>query len=240
MEKVKRVIETKRNKTRDLPAILRIIVGVLVFGSIWGFLEATVGGLFHLFNVPNAGAIMAGAGTAVMGAALAIYRKPAILPAIAIIAASFKLLNVWLLFVPANVPHIVNPVAAIILEALAFSIAVVFLMERIEKNTLNIIWPAVLAGLLSATAFACFAVYVTHASINARAGLDSIREFVMGNGLVQAMYSGVLAPLGYMLGKKLAAITSPVFTSRPLNYAISASTVLLCWGFSAVAVMAGL
>jgi hypothetical protein len=232
--------EVTQNKLKNIPVLVRLIIGVLVFGSIWGFLEATLGGFLNLIIFPNKGAIMGGIGMAIMGAALAIYRKPAMLPGIGIVAASFKWLNAWLLFVPASAVQIINPAMAIILEALAFSLVVAFLMNRIEKNVYVGVWAAVLAGLMSAIAYVYFAVYVTHSPIFARLGIESIGEFILGNGVVQAVFFGVLAPLGYVVGKKLAAITPPVLTRRPIYYAVSASTVLLCWGVSALAIMAGL
>jgi hypothetical protein len=232
--------EVTRNKISNLPVVVRLIIGVLVFGSIWGFLEATLGGFLNLIIFPNKGAIMGGIGMAIMGAALAIYRKPAMLPGIGIVAASFKWLNAWLLFVPASAVQIINPAMAIILEALAFSLVVAFLMNRVEKNIYVGVWAAVLAGLMSAIAYVYFAVYVTHSPIFARLGIGSIGEFIVGNGVVQAVFFGVLAPLGYVVGKKLAAITPSVLTRRPIYYTVSASTVLLCWGVSALAIMAGL
>jgi len=232
--------EVTQNKLNNIPVLVRLIIGVLVFGSIWGFLEATLGGFLNLIIFPNKGAIMGGIGMAIMGAALAIYRKPAMLPGIGIVAASFKWLNAWLLFVPASAVQIINPAMAIILEALAFSLVVAFLMNRIERNVYVGVWAAVLAGLMSAIAYVYFAVYVTHSPIFARLGIESIGEFIVGNGVVQAVFFGVLAPLGYVVGKKLAAITPPVLTRPPIYYAVSASTVLLCWGVSALAIMAGL
>jgi hypothetical protein len=232
--------EVTRNKLNNLPVVVRLIIGVLVFGSIWGFLEATLGGFLNLIIFPNKGAIMGGIGMAIMGAALAIYRKPGMLPGIGIVAASFKWLNAWLLFVPASAVQIINPAMAIIFEALAFSLVVAFLMNRIEKNVYVAVWAAVLAGLTSAIAYVYFAVYVTHSPIFVRLGIKSIGEFIVGNGAVQAVFFGVLAPLGYVVGKKLAAITPPVLTRQPIYYAVSAFTVLLCWGFSALAIMAGL
>lgn len=229
-----------QNKLSNLPVVVRLVIGVLVFGSIWGFFEATLGGFLNLIIFPNKGAIMGGIGMAIMGAALAIYRKPAMLPGIGIVAASFKWLNAWLLFVPASAVQIINPAMAIISEASAFSLVVAFLMNRIEKNVYVGVWAAVLAGLMSAIAYVYFAVYVTHSPIFARLGIESIGEFILGNGVVQAVFFGVLAPLGYVVGKKLAAITPPVLTRQPIYYAVSASTVLLCWGGSALAIMAGL
>ena len=82
---------------------------------------------------PNKGAIIAGIGVAIMGAALAIYRKPAMASAIGIVATSFKLLNVWI-FVPVSYVNIVNPAMAIVLESLTFTLVAVLLKDRIGRN----------------------------------------------------------------------------------------------------------
>ena len=89
-------------------SLLHLIIGILVFGSIWGFFEATLGGFLNLIIFPNKGAIMGGIGMAIMGCALAVYRKPAMLPGIGLVAASFKWLNAWLLFVPASAVNIIK------------------------------------------------------------------------------------------------------------------------------------
>jgi hypothetical protein len=218
----------------------RIIIGILVFGSIWGLLEATLGGFLNMIIFPNKGAIMGGIGMAIMGAALAIYRKPAMLPGIGIVAASFKWLNAWLLFVPVSAIHIVNPAMAIFLESLAFSLVATFLMYRMDKNVYVGAWAAFLAGLISITAYGYFSVYIMHAPLFARMGVSSVPEFIAGHGVIQAVFFGMLAPLGYLLGKKLAT-TSPVFLRRPLYYyATSAAIVCVCLVISAVAIRAGL
>jgi hypothetical protein len=218
----------------------RVIIGILVFGSIWGLLEATLGGFLNMIIFPNKGAIMGGIGIAIMGAALAIYRKPAMLPGIGIVAASFKWLNSWLLFVPVSAIHIVNPAMAIFLESLAFSLVVTFLMYRIYKNVYVGAWAAFLAGLISVTAYGYFSVYIMHAPLFARMGVSSVPEFIAGHGVIQAVFFGMLAPLGYLLGKKLTA-TAPVFLRRPLYYyATSAAIVCVCLVISAIAVQAGL
>jgi hypothetical protein len=232
--------EVTRSKLGNIPYPVRIIIGILVFGSIWGLLEATLGGFLNLIVFPNKGAIMGGIGMAIMGAALAVYRKPAMLAGIGIVAASFKWLNAWLLFVPPSAVRIINPATAILFEALAFSLVAAFLMNRIEKNVYVGVWAAALAGLMSATAYIYFAVYVTDSPIFARLGIESIGEYIIGDGLVQAVFFGVMAPLGYVAGKRLTTITIPVLTRRPVYYAVSASALLLCLGCSALAIMAGL
>ena len=224
----------------DWQSWTRVIIGILVFGSIWGLLEATLGGFLNMIIFPNKGAIMGGIGMAIMGAALAIYRKPAMLPGIGIVAASFKWLNSWLLFIPASAIHIINPAMAIFLESLAFSLVVTFLMYRMNKNVYVGAWAAFLAGLISVTAYGYFSIYIMHAPLFERMGVSSVPEFIASHGVIQAVFFGMLAPLGYLIGKKLAT-TSPVFLRRPLYYyATSAAIICVCLVISAVAVQAGL
>ncbi len=230
--------EIVQNKLSNLPGSIRLIIGILVFGSIWGLLEATLGGFLHMIIFPNKGAIMSGIGVAVMALALAIYRKPAMLPGIGIVAASFKLLDVWLFSLPVASIHIVNPAMAIVFESLAFGLVAAFIMNRIAKNASIGIGAGFLVGLISATAWVYFAIYVMNAPLYARV-VFTAGGFITNQGVVQAAFSAILLPLGYLAGEKLAARTSPVLARRPVYYAVSASTVLLCWGVSALVIMAG-
>jgi hypothetical protein len=234
------VLDNANSEHSSRQGAVHLIIGILVFGSIWGFFEATLGGFLNMIIFPNKGAIMGGIGMAIMGAALAIYRKPAMLAGIGIVAASFKLLNVWLLFVPISAIYVINPAMAIILESLAFSLVVAFLMNRIEKNVYVGVWAAFLAGLISVTAYGYFNVYIMHAPLFERMGVSSIPEFIAGHGVIQAVFFGVLAPLGYVIGRRLAATTFPVLARRSVYYATSVAIICLCWTISAVAVAAGL
>ena len=230
------MIEGTENKRQGL---VHLIIGFLVFGSIWGFLEATLGGFLHMIIFPNKGAIMGGIGVAIMASALAIYKKPSMLLGIGIIAASFKLLNVWFLFVPITSIHIINPAMAIIFESLAFSLVAAFMMNRIAKNAFVGVGAGALAGLTSAIAWVYFAIYVMNAPAYARV-VFTAGGFIANQGVVQAAFFGILLPLGYLVGEKLATKTSPVLISRSLYYATSAAIICLCWGISAVAKMTGL
>ncbi|MBA7579093.1 hypothetical protein ES708_20960 [subsurface metagenome] len=228
-----------KGKQIDRQGAVHILIGILVFGSIWGFCEATLGGFLHLIIFPNKGAIMAGIGVATMASALAIYKKPSMLPGIGIIAASFKLLDVWLFALPVASIHIINPAMAIIFESLAFGLVAVFVMDKIAKNASIGIGAGVLAGLISATAWVYFAIYVMNAPAYARV-VFTAGGFIANQGVAQAAAFGILLPVGYLAGEKLAARTSPVLKRGALYYATSASLICLCWGISAIAKMAGL
>ena len=219
---------------------IHVIIAILVFGSVWGFVEATLGGFLNMIIFPNKGAIMSGIGVAIMGTALAIYRKPSMLPGIGIVAASFKLLNVWFLFVPISAIYIINPAMAIILESLVVSLVAAFMMNRIAKNAFAGIGAGFLAGLGSATVYVYFAVYVMNAPLFERMGVSSVGGFIANQGVVQAAFFSIFLPLGYLVGEKLATKTLSVSISRPLYYATSAAIICLCWGVSAVVIMAGL
>jgi len=219
--------------------VVHLVIGILVFGSIWGFFEATLGGFLHMIIFPNKGAIMGGIGVATMASALAIYKKPSMLPGIGIIAASFKLLDVWLFALPAASIHIINPAMAIIFESLAFGLVAVFVKNKIAKNVSVGIGAGVLAGLVSTTAWVYFAIYVMNAPAYARV-VFTAGGFIANQGVIQAAFLGIFVPLGYLVGEKLVAKTSPMLTSRSFYYATSAAVFCLCWGISAIVKMAGL
>ena len=228
--------ESGLGKRRD---VVRLIIGVVVFGSIWGFLEATLGGFLHMIIFPNKGAIMAGIGMAIMASALAIYRKPSMLPGIGAVAAAFKLLDVWFFGWPPASIHIINPAMAIFLESLAFGIAAAFLMNKIAaKNSLVGVGTGVLAGFISATAWAYFAIYVMNAPAYARV-VFTAGEFIANQGVAQAVFCGVFLPLGYMIGERLAAKTTPLLVSRLRYYATSAAIISACWAVAAAITMVG-
>jgi len=233
------VTTVDQNKLSNIPNEVRIIIGILIFGSIWGFLEATLGGFLHMIVFPNKGAIMSGIGVAIMASALAVYRKPVMLPGIGIVAALFKLLDVWLFSLPIGSIHIINPAMAIVFESLAFGLVATAIMNRMTKNTFIGIGAGALVGLTSAVAWVYFAIYVMNAPAYARV-VFTAGEYISNQGVLQAVFSAIFLPLGYLVGEKLAARTPTLLSRRPVYYAVSASAVVFCWGISALALMAGL
>lgn len=204
--------------------MLNIIIGILVLSSIWGFFEATLGGFLNMNMSPNKGAIMAGIGVVIMSSSLAIYKKPAMLPFIGFVAASFKLLNVWLLFVPINPIHTINPAMAIILEACVFGVLAAVLIDRLSKSATVAIGIGVVAGLVSAVGYIYFALYVTHSPVFERMGVSSIGGFVMNMGVVQMGFFGIFAPLGYKLGERTKAMAFSFINHWAWYYATSAGS----------------
>ncbi len=234
------MIEGTESRFTKRQGLVHIIIGILVFGSIWGFLEATLGGFLHMIIFPNKGAIMGGIGVAIMASALALYRKPSMLVGIGIVAASFKLLDVWLFALPIGSIHIINPAMAIIFESLAFGLVAAFVMNKIAKNAFVGMGAGALVGLVSATAWVYFAIYVMNAPAYARV-VFTTGGFIANQGVAQAAFFAIFLPLGYLVGERLATKSLPVLTGRGLlYYATSTAVIVFCWGVSAIARIAGL
>lgn len=218
--------------------LLHVVTGILIFGSVWGFFEATLGGYLNAIIFPNKGAIMTAIGMGIMSSALAIYRKPGMLPAIGLVAASFKILDVWLFALSPASPRILNPAGAIFLESLALWMVAVIIMDKVERRPAAPILAGVAAGFVSTFAYVYFALYVTNSPIFARLGISSIGEFVAGQGIVHAAFSGIGLPLGYLIGKRIIARPLTLFTRRPaLYWASSGAVIAACWAASAIYIM---
>ena len=233
------MIEAIESRPDKRQGIVHLLIGILVFGSIWGFLEATLGGFLHMIIFPNKGVIMSGIGIAIMSSALAIYKKPGMLLGIGIVAASFKLLDVWLFALPAASIHIINPAMAIIFESLAFGMVAMFVMNRMAKNAVVGIGAGALAGIASSIAWVYFAIYVMNAPAYARV-VFTAGEYIVNQGVAQTIFFAVFVPLGYLAGEKLAARPFALVRKSSLYYATSAALIAFCWGISVVVIMAGI
>lgn len=102
------------------------IITIFLFGSIWGLIEATIGGVMHIAHVPFTGTMMASIGFALLFAAHRAGVRPTQLFLVSAVAASFKFLDALLFPIPFFDIMIVNPAIAIASQGLAFSLVVRF------------------------------------------------------------------------------------------------------------------
>jgi len=93
----------------------------LLFGSVWGLGEATLGHLLHLVRVPGLpGVVMLPFAALVMGRALARSGGAAVVFTTGVVAAGFKFFD--LLLPGTDILAVINPARAILLEALAAAV----------------------------------------------------------------------------------------------------------------------
>lgn len=106
-----------------------MLAKALFWGAVWGLGEATLGHILHLVHIPGLpGLVMGSFAVMVMGRVAARSRSAGAVFLAGIIAASFKFFD---LLVPGtDIMALVNPIQAILLEALAAAVWV-----RIKMGT---------------------------------------------------------------------------------------------------------
>lgn len=212
---------------------MRLLLGILLFGSLWGALEATLGGVLAFFHIPHYGGIMANIGFLIMGAALALYKRPGMQLGIAVVAAAFKLLDVAIFHVPPVARMVLNPMVAIILEALAFEAVAVSILRRWPRKVLAQAGAGASGMLLSYGGIALAFNYLT------RMGPQTILADPLGWVLRDGGFAAALAlvglPLGLGLGGLLGRVERRLRLHPALYYAGSIGLVLVAlaaavWG----------
>ncbi len=118
-----------------------MLAAALLWGSVWGLGEATLGHLLHLVRIPGLpGLVMAPFAVLVMGRAAARSRSASAVFLAGAVAAGSKLFD---LLVPGtDLLAIANPMQAILLEALAGTCWVAF--EKSRKNGNVPAFPAIM------------------------------------------------------------------------------------------------
>lgn len=231
----------------------RILLGIVAFGCIWGFLEAiTFGGLLHsywgsLFPYHLCPCFLMAAvfGSLVMGAALAIYKRPGMLIGIGLVAALFCWLAVP--FLPISVRSttygpVVASATAAIMGSLSLALVASFLLKRLDRNILLRIGVGALSAILASTLFILATAYGVDKPICADLGYARpLPDFLGIGGVAWTGCAAILFPVGYLAGAKLRAWLTPKLAERPsFSYATLATVIVLCCGIGAVAFMVGL
>jgi len=207
---------------------LYVILGILVFGSVWGLVEATLGGALHLVHFAYKGAITGGVGMAIMAAFVATYRRPKLVLWLGVIAALFKPLSALIYGQPVFAPFVVNPASAIILEALGFSLVVSLVFKGFEGTVKTRIGAGVAAGYLS---IILYAVAASALGLGKWAswGLAERLTSVAIDGTALAIVGTILLLLGYLVSRKFRPSFWQFVTVKPKAfYASTIAITALC------------
>jgi hypothetical protein len=208
--------------------IFRVVIGILVFGSIWGLVEATLGGALHLMHFAYKGAITGGIGMAIMAAFVVMYRRPRLVFWLGVIAALFKPLSAFIYGQPAFAPFIVNPASAILLEALGFTVVASLLFKGFESSVKTRIATGIAAGYLS---IILYAVAASALGLGKWAswGFAERATSVLIDGTALAIVGAGLLVLGYLVSTKVRTSFWQFMTVKPKAfYASTIAITVLC------------
>jgi len=165
----------------------------LLFGSIWGIAEVTVGeGLFGN-EIPHASVLLSAWALFILAVARGVVNEPGSSTAVGAFAALFKL---------ANAPPFYCHLLGIFFLGLTFDLFSSVLMGKERK----IIWRSSLSGVLSAyngyALFALMITYVVRYSYWTAGGLKKVLDHIFVSGSLVAVISIAVVPLGYWIGIK--------------------------------------
>ncbi|MFC1904329.1 hypothetical protein ACFLXT_00975 [Chloroflexota bacterium] len=207
-----------------------VLIGIIVFGSIWGFLEATLGGLFHFIHFPYKGAIMGGIAISIMATFITMQkRNPGYVICLGFIAALFKPLDALILGAPLFAPFVINPAIAILSETLAFSLVASLLFKGSQSTIKLRVLVGGLAGYLSIAFYGIVASFIGLGSW-AGTGFYERVSYALVNGTGVAVVGAILLPLGWIGGSYLhPQLLLFRETSPRLFYTSTATVSTLCW-----------
>jgi hypothetical protein len=243
----------KTSNAEHKPARIRavdVLIAIALLGSIWGFVEVVVGGAIKAGGLPHRTAVVTALGFATMGIALGVFRRPLMLPLMAVVAVCVKQLVVPILHLPFFCDA--NSLLAVGIDGVA--VAGIFTLARGSADkkvgppgtgiTGWLLLGAVGASsaLLASGAFHTLGMKVAPCqhllSYNRSLGL---LEYMAFRGSIWAAFSAVLFPVGYLSGLRIKDSVLDLGVRRPgVYYATSIASVVACWIVSAIAISAGL
>lgn len=201
----------------------RFLVGIIVFGSMWGFAECIIGSLLRDVNLP-AGAIMTGVfAVGLMTLSRVTFRQPGMQTGIGLVAGALRFFN------PFGGCFICSAIA-IMAEGLLFDLIWTgFSLDKTERHTLT---TQVSFGIT-----ASYLVYVggyivtqilTPVFSSAGFHLENLIVFlpqIFASGLLAALLGVATVPVVYTLKKSQLTLQDRFY--YPITIAVS----LFCWVF---------
>ena len=200
----------------------RLLMTTLMYGSVWGLLECTVGALLHLAYLP-AGAVMVSIALALMVYTRCVYGVKGMQLGMGLVAGSFKLLNLG--FVGGCVWC---AVVAIVSEGLLFELMYGF-PQILEWGQRRRLLSGIVTGYVVYVGGYVLAESVTPLFFAAGLHLPDVSALLpimLGRGVLAAAISGVAYPLSITAGSRR------LFEVGKWFYPVSSAVTLLSYAIA--------
>lgn len=153
-------------------------LSILLYGSIWGIVESTLGYILHLTPFHIGSLIWIPLATFFMMRVYKATGKKSSIFYIALLSATIKLLN---LFLPGSIDKVINPAISILLEGISFMVVVILMEGKNIKNPLCILTFNSLWRVLYLTYIICSPTFIFEKS--ALVSIDSYINFILVSNL---------------------------------------------------------
>jgi hypothetical protein len=179
----------------------KLILGILLFGSIWGGLEALGIDVMRSMGFRLSSPILALVGILILGTARMVVRKPGSTLAIGVIAAGFKFLGLSQVFF--------CQIFAVVAQAAVFDLAF-SLAERKDwlSRPIHLGLVGLVGSYVNYTVFSLSQAYVFANPYWSERGLSGLFSWVVTEG----SYAAILSFLGILIGVNLGRKIAPVVT----------------------------
>lgn len=199
-----------------------ILLNIVLFGAIWGIMEASFGYALHYLPSLIAGCIMFPIGATLMFWAYRNTQSRGVMVAVAFLAAAIKSINLLIPGKPAIYTY--NPMISMILQSLLVTAVVAWT----EKRHL-----AIQLGAIGLSSFAWRALFIANVAINYSitgffssqlTSVSTMLSFIFLDSLLEIAILGTLFTVYHFASKKLHLTFQP-------HWAISFSTLAAALAF---------
>jgi len=206
----------------------QILIGILLFGSIWGMLEATLGVFLHMIHFMPKGAVMFSLGAFLMSTALRTYQPKNRMRFLLGIGAIASLLKGFDIFIVGPGPMVFRPMVSILIEVMAFG-AVLTATHRIRASTIKQLSTGAGFAYLSYLGFGLVFKYLGIGSkFWLSMSLADMMNFILADGTQAALLSAVTVMAGYKAGDIIAIIQRRAI-HLGMFYELAALLTWVCW-----------
>jgi len=201
----------------------KLLLGIILFGSLWGGLEAFGIRLMDSLSFSPKSPILAATGILILGMARVIFPRMGSTFLIGLVAAGFKFLTL---------PQILMcQVEAVILQGLVLEIAFSYAQKRNFSKWFSLGFVGIFTMYLNYIVFALLQTYIVLNPYWAEPGFPKVLSYTFMEGTYAALLCFFFINLGYALGKSLTP--TPVFSQwqalKAKTYGIA--TLVVSLGF---------
>ena len=162
------------------------ILGILFFGSLWGFSEAVLGGFLYRADIPYSSIYLTVIAVSILAVASLYLPGRGVLSAIAAFAMLYKFLNT---------PFFACHLLGILLLGMCCDLF--FNVLKMKNRSLS----AILAVYVNYSLFALMITYVFRYNHWVEASLSKIANHILIGGTITALVCAVAVPLSYKFGE---------------------------------------
>lgn len=181
------------------------LLTVIFFGTLWGLIEATLGGFLHFIHFPYTGTVMRSIGFGLMAGALSLERNYKIPFYCAIIAGTLKLID--LLIIPCDSGKVIRPAIAIVSEGMALTLVLSLFKNSFEESLEVRTICCITSVYFSLFIYSSFIISLLNIYPNGRTSLQDTFIFIVTEGTFSLILSTITFLLGYEFSNKLNTIT---------------------------------